>query len=106
MSSPIVFVFLFFLPALALVNVDDSTLELESSLQRLRKMNDQQERLDEIPREGGRAVITLGILPLLLHYEKIERFLERNATFAADFGSFARTVFYLADLYLNNGKRK
>ncbi|KAH7718132.1 hypothetical protein AAVH_14460 [Aphelenchoides avenae] len=104
MSSPIVFVFLFFLPALALVNVDDSTLELESSLQRLRKMNDQQERLDEIPREGGRAVITLGILPLLLHYEKIERFLERNATFAADFGSFARTVFYLADLYLNNAE--
>ncbi|KAH7712855.1 hypothetical protein AAVH_19804 [Aphelenchoides avenae] len=104
MPSPVVFAILFFLPAFALNSDDDSWLELDSTMRRLAKMSGAQDRLREIRREGGRAVITLGIFPALQYAENIERFLERNEVFAAGFGATGRAVVYLAELYLNSAE--
>ncbi|KAH7718104.1 hypothetical protein AAVH_14430 [Aphelenchoides avenae] len=93
--SSTVFRILAFLTALAFDN------ELDPVLERVRNMNSLQEIFDEIPKEGGRAVFTLGILPVLQHTEKIEHLLERNEELASQFGKFGRTVVYLADLYLS-----
>lgn len=95
MPSSIVFGILLFLPALA---YDD---EFRQVMDRLAKMKDIQELFEEIPREGGRAVFTLGILHVLGHTENVERFLERNEEFASEFGEFGRTVVYLAGFYLS-----
>ncbi|KAH7712862.1 hypothetical protein AAVH_19811 [Aphelenchoides avenae] len=93
MLSSTVFGALFFLPALAFDN------ELDPVLERVRKMNIQ-EIFEEIDREGGRGVLTLGILPLLQRTEKVEQLLERKEEVASIFGRFGRTVVYLAAFYL------
>lgn len=102
MPPSTILVMLLFLPALAL----DDFYELDSVLRRMQKMNDLLEIFDEITKEGGRAVLTFGIIPLLQRTDNIERFLERNRDFASEFGAFGRTAFYLAGLYIGNGKRK
>lgn len=55
-------------------------------------------------REGERASITIGIVPALLHWTQIERFLEANKDFALGFGTTVRNVVYLAHLYLDQGE--
>lgn len=75
-------------------------------LERLSELDGLQEILDEIPEQEGRAIFTLGIIPLLDRTRNIERFLERNPNFAQEFGRFARTVVYITDLHLSHGKRE
>lgn len=109
MTPSTTLVILFFLTTLSALAYGsdlerDQILEIDQVLQGVRNMSDLQERFDEIHREGHRAVITVGILPLLVRTENIEHFLERHEDFGGGFGGFARMVVYFADLYLSHGK--
>ncbi|KAH7715897.1 hypothetical protein AAVH_16695 [Aphelenchoides avenae] len=99
MRSSTLFGLLFFLAAVAFDNELD--IEFDSAMKRVLKMNDLREIFDEIPREGGRAVLTVGTIPLLMRADRIRHFLEQNEEFALEFGKLGRIVFYLANLYLN-----